>query len=83
MREARATAGPLSGVDAFADCCPWVADAHLAEDPQQVVAALCDVYRLLVSRGWVPPEGASTVLRLHAVSVDVALSQLLDPAGSA
>lgn len=74
-----AGAGPVPEVDGFVASCRWVADAHLTQDPDQVVAALCGIYGLLASRGWLPPQKASLLLRLHASAVDVALAQLVDP----
>ena len=80
MSEPRRTAAaPPSGVDVFADSCRWVADAHLADDPEQIVAALCEMYRVLARQGWAPPEKASILLHLHTAAVDVALAQLVEP----
>lgn len=77
------TAGHFDGVSGFADCCRWVADAHLSGDPGQIVASLCDIYRLLVSLGWAPSERALILLRLHAEVVDLELSQLFSPPSGA
>lgn len=61
----------------FAECCQWVADAHTSGDPDQAIAALCEIYRVLIRGGWVPSNKASTLLRLHAELVDVELSGIL------
>lgn len=77
------TAGQFDGVSAFADCCRWLADAHESGDPAQIVASLCEIYRLLVSRGWAPSERSLILLRLHAEVVDLELSLLALPPSEA
>ena len=76
---AKAGAATLSDPDGFISSCRWVAEAHLAEDPDELITALCEVYRVLASRGWVPPEKASVLLRLQDSAVDLALARLLGP----
>lgn len=77
------SAAQCDGVSVLADCCQWVADAHVSGDPEQIVASLCEIYRLLVSRGWAPSERALILLRLHAEVVDLELSQLGFPPSEA
>ena len=69
----------LSDLDGFIASCSWVAEAHRADDPDEVVAAMCEVYRVLASRGWTPPEKASVLLRLQDSAIDLALAQLAGP----
>ena len=70
---------PLSDLDDFVSDCAWLADAHLAQDPEQVMAALCALYGRLVARGWVPSERAATLMHLRDVTVEAALSRWVPP----
>ena len=74
----RAVEAPPSGMTSFTDSCRWVADAELAQDPEQMTAALSDLYQLLSDYGWTPPPKARTLLHLRSLALDVALEQLLD-----
>lgn len=79
MSELRANAAATrSGYQDLPDACRWVADADAAGDPEQLVAALSSLYRLLEARGWVPPDRPSTLLRVHQAAVDAALAKLID-----
>lgn len=69
----------LTGADELVDCCGWVADAHAADDPQQVVAAQCELYRLLADSGWVPSQRSPALLRLRDAVVEHGISELVEP----
>ena len=69
----------LAGADELVDCCRWIADADAADDPQQVVAGLCELYRLLAEGGWVPSQRSAALLRLHDAVVEHGISELVDP----
>lgn len=66
-----------SDLTGLVEACAWLADAHLAEDPEQTVAALCEIYQRFAAHGWVPSERAAVLLRVHETAVDAALSQLV------
>lgn len=69
-----------AGDDELLTCCRWLLEAHADGDPQQIVMALCQLYRQLGRRGWVAPERASLLLRLQAAAVDLELQRLVTPA---
>jgi hypothetical protein len=60
------------------DTCQWLADAYAGGDPEQISAALCALYQLMASRGWIPPERATTLLRVRNAAVEAALSRLVE-----
>ena len=64
--------------DELPDACRWLADAYGGEDPEQIVAALCAMYRLMEASGWTPSDRAATVLRVRGAAVDAALSGLVE-----
>ena len=78
---ARDGGAPLSGLTDLAEACAWLADAHLAEDAEQAVAALGGLYQRLAAQGWVPSERAAVLLRVHEAADDAALSQLVGVSG--
>ena len=75
----RAVETPPSGTTSFTDSCRWIAEAHSAQDPEQMAAALCGLYSLLTEHGWAPPPKAQTLLHLRSLAIDVALEELLEP----